>query len=484
MKSTFGLQPRAVVWLLFAAGAVVLALSGCDSKTESGFAASEESETETVRTPDPLKLLAIGVPEFDEEIARQWSAERDAELNISHVTFDEFADSDDITTGFDLVLHSSSLTADLVSGRQIRVFPRESLVDPELNLDAFLLHFRKALVRHDDKTWSVSLGGKQLRLFYRRDILEEAGIAVPETWEELKEALEKLKSVEAAAELKQIVIPTLDGMAAQVFMARLACLIRDQGKLTSFFDRKSMKPMVEALPFERSLEDLHRFNSASGEAVTVKGAFAKFAAGEAVFAIAWPELDGEFDEKVLEERSANWGVVRLPGSKRYYDLKDPSWRDRGRQDDYQVDVLGIEANNISIAANTSNAKDAVEFVTWLTEKRNSLKLLQGVAAPFRATHLGRVGQWYSLERADRTFLDELADSIEETHKSRIVMMFPQLPGKQNYLQILDAAVNDFLKGENADAGKTLKRVAVEWEELTESLDREGQTYHLRRGNSN
>ena len=122
------------------------------------------------------------------------------------------------------------------------------------------------------------------------------------------------------------------------------------------------------------------------------------------------------------------------------------------------------------------------FVIWLTDKRNSQKLLQGIAAPFRATHLARVGQWYGIDQADREFLDAFADSIEETHKARIFLMFPQLPGKQRYLKTLDDAIAEFLAGQGGEAKDTLQRVEKEWEALTESLDRSRQVNELRRGN--
>ena len=147
-----------------------------------------------------------------------------------------------------------------------------------------------------------------------------------------------------------------------------------------------------------------------------------------------------------------------------------------------MDLLGIAANNISISSRTSNAKDATEFVAWLADKRNSQKLLLDVAAPFRATHLARIGTWYSMEQADRTFLNEMADSIEETHKSRIFLMFPQLPGTRQYLSLLDDVVVKFLAGDGTDAKKVLEGVAKDWDELTESLGRESQVRELRQGN--
>ena len=264
MKTKFGIEPRVAFWLLFAAGAAILAMTGCNTKTESGFATADDNEEEVLIAPEPLRLLAIGVPDLSEEVSRQWAAERDGELEISHLSLEDFESTDGLSGDIDLVLHDSSVSADLISQNLIRVFPRDALGSEEMNENGILLHFRKALVRHDDKTWSVSLGGKQLRLFYRSDILESVGISPPETWEDLDRAVEKLKTADAVKGMASIMVPTANGMAGQMFMARAASQIRDQGKLTSFFDRKTMKPTIDSPPFVNALTSLKALTSETG----------------------------------------------------------------------------------------------------------------------------------------------------------------------------------------------------------------------------
>jgi len=302
------------------------------------------------------------------------------------------------------------------------------------------------------------LGGHQLRLLYRKDILDAAGLSVPTTWEELSRTIDKLKDAETAKGLKPILVPTADSMASQVFMARVASSIRDQGKLTSFFQRKTMEPTIASPPFVAALEDLKLYFESGGGEFSVAEVFAKFAAGESVFAIGWPVASDSIDFDALESDSANWGVMRLPGSQQFFDLKESRWQKRGRNDESQVDLLGIKATNISIADRTSHAKDAAEFVIWLTEKRNSQKLLH------------------------RGFWDQFADSVEETHQSKIFLMFPQLPSKRQYLKRLDDSIVGYLKSEDASALKTLENVAVSWEALTEKLGRKLQIGELRSGN--
>ena len=482
MKTISEIKPRTAIWLLFAAGAAILAMSGCDSKTESGFSTDGETENTVVSTPDPLALLAIGVPDFGDEISRQWSAQRDGDLKIIHMTLEEFESSDASSENVDLVVHPSAISVDLISRKLIRVFPADALDDETLNRSAFLLHYRKSLVRHNDKTWSVCLGGQQMRLLYRKDILEAEGLAVPARWEDLARTIEKLKDSDATKEMKPILVPTADSAAGNVFMARVASSVRDQGKLTSFFQRRTMEPTIDSAPFVTALEDLKVLADMSGGKYSVAEVFAKFAAGESVFAVCWPAISDGIDAESLEAESANWGVARLPGSKQFFDLKETRWQKRGKSDETQVDLLGVNATNISIAARTSNAKAASDFVIWLTEKRNSQKLLQGLAAPFRPTHLARIGQWYSMEEIDREFWDQFADSIQETHQSRIFLMFPQIPGKRKYLKLLDDAIVEYLGAEDASAKETLKKVAESWESLTETLGRKTQIVELRSGN--
>ena len=122
---------------------------------------------------------------------------------------------------------------------------------------------------------------------------------------------------------------------------------------------------------------------------------------------AWPKLSEDVDIESLESESEQWGITRLPGSPQFFDLKESRWHQRGKGDEQKVDLLGMDATNISITTRTSNAKDASEFIIWLTEKRNSQKLFQGFGGPFRATHLGRIGQWFSMEQLDREFLESI-----------------------------------------------------------------------------
>ena len=481
MKSKTQLKTSTAIWLLFAVGALVMAITGCDNAAESGFDVDGDSEIKVVFKPKPLKLLAISQPNFGDEIARQWSAQRDGELLIQHVSFDEFDESPEVAGDVDLIVHPALINFDLISQKLIRPIPREAMDDENMNRSAFLQHFRKALVRHGDETWSVSLGDHQLRLFYRKDILDAANIEPPQTWDELFAAAEALRESESVRDMKMILAPRSDGFAADLFLSRAACWIRDRGKLTTLFDRKTMKPTLEAKPFQKALLETKILIGNSPEGISVPEVFASFAAGDAVFALTWPTLPEGVDSSSIETQSQNWGVARLPGSTESFDLKENRWQNRGRESDVRVDLLGIASTNISVAASSAKSRDAMEFVIWLTDKSNSQKLLPDTGAPFRATHLANLEHWYNLDQVSRDFSEQLADSLAETHEANIFLMFPQIRGSRQYLKSLNEKVKTFLGSDSADAAKSLSEVVENWEGLTEKYGRNRQVNALRGG---
>ena len=436
------------------------------------------------RNPSPsrLSLLAIDFPKFGQEIVRQWSAQRDGDLKVTHVTLQQW-DSAEVDLGdFDLIVHPQIINFDLISEKQIRTLSKKAIENEELNRSAFLPHFRKAMVRHGDETWGVSLGDHPLRLFYRKDILAAAGLEPPELWEDMQSAIDKLSKSESANGMKILSMPGTDAWPTRIFLARAASAIRGRGKLTTFFDRKKMTPTISAEPFVEALIETKKLYDLSGDSLTLEESFELFANGKSVFSIGWPAFGEETAVSDFETDSVNWGVMRLPGTRESYDLSENRWVKRDNSTEVQVDYFGLGSYNISVASGTAKSRDAIAFIVWLTEKSNSQKLLPGIAAPFRATHLANLDRWYPLDQVDRNFSDQFADTITEAHRENIFLMFPQIRGSHKYLQVLQDGVLGFLNDEGSDAKKALGTVAEKWESMTEEYGRNRQVRALRKGN--
>jgi len=463
---------------------------GCDgSKVKSASKAQSTSVGSKITRSRKLDLLAIGVPEFGDEIVRQWSAKQDGELSIVHMPMVEFEalrrEEGKLSFGsdYDLIVFPASVNADLYSAELIREIPKEVVDEQVFNRTGILRHFRRAFVRHDSEVRSICLGGLPPVLLYRKDVLEKLGVERPTTWDELASALGKIEKSKGDFEGLEsgFLIPTKEGDATKIFLARAASEIRSLGKLTTCFDRKTMKPLLDQPPFERALKDLKslaRESVAAGE-LSSEDVFLRFAEGKCAFAFARPIVaDPLSDEQI--ERSVTWGVMGLPGSREVFDLKEGQWTRRREGEKFAVNSMEFEVINIGVSTRTAKAKDSFEFAVWLAEKQISSKVLPELTGPLRASHLGRIDRWLNLEDVDRDFQDGLSDWNTAMHEEKVVFMFPQLLRRSEYLGVLDESVAEFLAGEGDDVGSVLSEVLDKWESLTDEIGREAQVKELSR----
>ncbi|MEQ4564576.1 sugar ABC transporter substrate-binding protein [Paenarthrobacter sp. CAP02] len=85
-----------------------------------------------------------------------------------------------------------------VSNGQLQ--PLDGLIDKAATLDK-LTDETKALVQFDEKTYALPYDAAPMIMWYRKDMLEKAGVGVPKTWEEFEAAGQKIKAVAPEAHL-------------------------------------------------------------------------------------------------------------------------------------------------------------------------------------------------------------------------------------------------------------------------------------------
>jgi ABC-type glycerol-3-phosphate transport system substrate-binding protein len=458
---------------------LLTAVTGCDSKPKVD---NSEDEVETVKLPPPMNMLVVGNKDFGEDVARQWTARRDGKIEVSHLSVDKFIAGDlAIDNETDLIVYPSKFLGELAINESVRPVPKNIWEDETFNKTGLLRHFRKSLVRHDNKVWGIPLGGQQLVLLYRKDVLSTLGSKPPTTWEELHAILGKIEASQDQTVSKfknPILAPVGEGWAGELLLARVAASIRQRGKLSTVFNRQDMKPLITLEPFVLALNDLKSMTQSSDQQSSQNPAsvYDAFANGKCVFAITWPDKSTKGESVAAE--SENWGVVPVPGSKMVFDVTDKDWRDRGKEFRPQVDTLGASGWIVSVPMNTRNYRDAFAFAAWMADQQMSQSLLSSLSGPFRAGHLGALDRWIG-DPLDRNFIDEYADLIRDTHEETIVLIFPRVAARTKYLATLDAAVVKFLN-DDGDAETILGELAEQWESITESEGKAGQVKQLRR----
>ena len=72
--------------------AMLVAVVGCsDTVQKTATSAKQTVDAQTKATKvTPLSIVVIGLPEFGDEVVRQWAAKRDGELSIDHMPLEKF----------------------------------------------------------------------------------------------------------------------------------------------------------------------------------------------------------------------------------------------------------------------------------------------------------------------------------------------------------------------------------------------------------
>jgi ABC-type glycerol-3-phosphate transport system substrate-binding protein len=476
---------------------LIVAISGCPKTSAPDESATEASSEGDDLGPNPLTLLVLDDDQLGDTIARQWSARRNGELTIVNQTSTEFADANfEIAPNIDVLIYPPGMLGELESRDRLLQIPRKVWASEELNKDEFLRHSRSTLVRHGNETWGVPLGAPQFALMYNADRLNELKLEIPKDWDRFGSFIGKLEKSNPASEKKgdgsrritNIELPLGRHWACQVFLARVAPAIRSRGKLSTVFDRNTLIPLIVELPFVEALAELKKIADGAPEQLELTPAeiYRHVLTGQTIVGMTWPSNTFAVPGPIRKKRDSNRdtndaaiGFARLPGSAQWWDPDNAQWTVRGPGNEHRVDLMAVTGLMGSVSQSSRNTSTAFNFLQWLSSKSISLVTVveSPLSGPFRASHLGDPVRWTGTEISDSA-AQQYGEVIQFANDQDVVLMFPRIPGRQRYLDALDQHIRHCLQGQSEPAA-ALEAVALEWEEITDALNRKQQAAELR-----
>lgn len=452
----------------------LLSSTGCPEAADE----QPEQDTLTIAQPDPLKLLVVGDTEIGPRLIRQWKAHQEGELSVENQTQTEWTKAGfPVSEGTDLVIYPTLLLGELAEAKKIAKLEYAVWNSDEVDKDSWLNHYRRTLTRYGNEPYAVPLGNPHFAMLYNGAKFGSLGqqppagsssqtppadLALPETWEQLEEALTKLDA--------KLDLPLAEGWAGHTFVSRIASNVRTRGNFSYLFDRSNMEPLIEQEPFLQALEQLKRMATERSLKLKPSDVFQLAATGEAVAAMGWPTSKAEF--KMAERDSLV--VSKVPGSKKFYDFRRSTWKERLSDEEISVDALGFGGLVASRVAGTRHEDTATSFIKWVSGKRIILKTSaqSPLTGPVRASHLGDLSGWAG-EEVPLEVLEEYAAEVRRLHDRKLVVVFPRIPGSDRYYSAFDRGVRAAISGE-VEAQAAMSKVAQEWNQITESLGRRQQ----------
>ncbi|MBS4193748.1 ABC transporter substrate-binding protein [Lederbergia citri] len=413
-----------MVLSLVALSIIMIGCSKNPTSNSSNSSKNEGNKAVEVRVGYPAGDVAAG--KFMEELIDEFNNDHeDIKIKGEPISGDY---NDSIKTQM-----ASNTEPDIIS-LDPQLFP--SMVDANklLPLDDFmgdydLDDFEENLLQattYQDQLYGLPIDYNTLALFYNETMLEEAGVQVPKTWEELVEAATKLTS------------DNVKGLVLQNELPRFQPLFYSNGGSMMDGDKPKVnsKENVEALEYWISLFKKGIASTPADLGVGWDGdAFAQ--------GLAAMTIEGNWMSGYIEELDPNlkYGIAQIPMSKEYASM--------------------AFTGSFSVSNSTKNKEAATEFLKFIASERGILAKVEqgnGGVIPARKSLKDGFLEKYPVKQA-------FIDAVQESSAFSYGMISPVV------IKAMNDAAESLLLDDKADTQTVLDEVQ---KELDAELEKIGQ----------
>lgn len=460
LMSRFLCFALSLVILVFALGCPKLAPPVVEEKRPSG----------------PFKLLVLDDPQLAAAIDREWKAREERPLELTESTSAELLKGDKIDA--DAVIYPPELLGELVRRNWIEPLSAPLRENEALALDDVFPSVRRQELDWGGETYGVPFGSQTLVLMYRPEVLEALELKLPETWEEYQACVDRIAgSKYCSGDSPQFASATLEPLAeawrAKLFLARSAAYAKNPSNYAVLFGLTSGDALIAQESFVKGAEDLRRVADvipADLRSLSPAEVGQQFLAGKSPLAIGWLTPKAGENETKLEFTP---DFAPLPGAVEYWNQLTETWEQRRGDRPASIPFLTVSGRIGSVSRSTSNLSDAALGLILLSASESAPQVSPASEATsvYRNTNVGGVVLWVD-PRISSEGASTYGEAVAMTLSSSEAIGL-NLPGAEQYLKSLDAAVNTILSGD-ADPQQTLDKAAQEWNGITDQLGRKEQ----------
>mmetsp|Transcript_24890 Transcript_24890/g.62500 ORF Transcript_24890/g.62500 Transcript_24890/m.62500 type:complete len:820 (+) Transcript_24890:396-2855(+) len=366
-------------------------------------------------------------------------------------------------------------------------------------LDVFPFFRRFNSVGIDGQVYTIPLDGDMHALYYRTDVLESHGIAVPRTWEEFAAAAEQLHGEDFNGDgVPDYAVCLARGPRFQggyFLLHMIAPYLQRMGTDEGFFfDVDTMEPLALQEGFRAGVEMYMRLREFGPPLEwNVVDAMEQMAAGRCALAPTWANV-GPISRDTRHHAFSTWdklGVSLLPGSEDVWDRVQQRWI---HCPDELVEcplASGDGVNHAPLAANggwaggvpaaiSQERRDAAyAFLAFMSSPEISNQdVLAGQALdPYRAGHFD-LDRWVA-SGFDRASALNQIEGWTATLGHPNVAADLRMNGADEYMNVILDDLMWAMNNNNITQEQFVQQLYSRWNGLTESLGRAEQRRQYR-----
>jgi multiple sugar transport system substrate-binding protein len=471
---------------------------------------TKEVEKEVVVTPTPeakafegveVNVLTFTGPQIAEPLQRRgpdFTKLTGAKINVIIVPFSDLyqkilTDAATGTNAFDAWVFAPQWMVDFIVPGYIEDLTDRVAADKDIQWQDIAPFFRDFSATYGGRIYTIPLDGDFHMVYYRTDLLQEAGLEPPKTWDEYLEIAKffhgKDLNGDGDPDYGSCISKKRGAQGWQFVWSFVTPFLQTQGTSQgSFFDTETMKPLTDNEGWRRAME-IFKETSTYGPPeelnMDVGDTRSLFVTGRCALSLDWGDIGTLAIDPETSKVMDKVGAVVTPGTTQVVDFKTGKLVPCDETTcPYAVDgvnyapyaCFGGWSAGINAAVDPKVKDAAYAFFSYMAQPaQGNVDVTIGKTGfnPYRTSQFLNRQQWVEAGMSPQAASYYLG-AIEDSLASPNMVLDLRIPQNQRYLQVvLDTAMSQYLAGE-IDLDQYQTQIYDGWEEITEELGRDGQ----------
>lgn len=305
--------------------------------------------------------------------------------------------------------------------------------------------------------------------YYRRDLLEQAGLSPPRTWNEYQTLLDTLDEWAPGLTAAE---PWGESFRASLFLARAASLAKHPEQFSFGFDLGSGKPLIDNPGFVETLRQANAALARMPEEVktyTPQDCRREILSGRAALAIGYETLR---DQGIARSENLQIGISRLPGSLRVYNTAIDEWVEFDEENVHRVTYTAFTGWALGVSAGLEEAANnaAWELARTMSTDQLPTSYPPEMLSPCRDSHAQNPTEWTGT-RLTTSESEQYLDAVSRSLRSKQLVLELPLIGRKQFRAALTEALTKAVTDANSEEA-ILSELAKEWTAIAERLGKE------------
>jgi multiple sugar transport system substrate-binding protein len=421
-----------------------------------------------------------------------------ATINVITVPFSDLYQKllTDFATGtnsYDAAVFAPQWMVDYIEPGYIEDITERVKADATLKWDDIGPFFRDFSATYNGKVYTIPLDGDFQMVYYRSDLLEQAGMAAPKTWEDYiaiaKAFHGKDLDGDGNADYGSCIAKKRSAQSYWMILSVASAYIQSKGTSQGvFFDTETMAPLVNNEAFKAALTayvETTKYGPPDEINLDVGDTRGLFTTGRCALTLDWGDIGTLAIDPATSKVQDKVGAAILPGSPKVLDRASGKLADcTPEMCPHAVDginhapfaAFGGWSGAVNAAKDQKVRDAAYDFLSYMSQpEQANVDVTIGKTGfnPYRTSQFESLDLWLKAgmsEAAAKNYLGAIKDSLNSPN----MVLDLRVPQNQRYQQIvLDTAVARLLAGE-IDIDQAAAEIETGWKEITEELGADAQ----------